>query len=75
MIRSAIVCLLMIAGMFAHAQQRPSVIEYINTYKALAIAEMQRTGIPAAIKLAQGIHETDAGQSFSPSAGCISFVS
>jgi LysM repeat protein len=39
------------------------VIDYINTYKALAITEMQRTGIPAAIKLAQGIHETDAGNS------------
>lgn len=63
MTRSAIVCLLMIAGVFAHAQQKPSVIEYINTYKALAISEMQRTGIPAAIKLAQGIHETDAGNS------------
>ena len=63
MIRSAIVCLLMIASFAVHAQQKPSVIEYINTYKALAISEMQRTGIPAAIKLAQGIHETDAGTS------------
>lgn len=53
----------MIAGAVAHAQQKPSVIQYIHTYKALAISEMQRTGIPAAIKLAQGIHETDAGTS------------
>jgi flagellum-specific peptidoglycan hydrolase FlgJ len=45
------------------AQQDPIVVEYINTYKELAIAEMQRTGIPASIKLAQGIHETSAGQS------------
>jgi LysM repeat protein len=45
------------------AQQDPVVIEYINTYKELAINEMQRTGIPASIKLAQGIHETSAGQS------------
>jgi len=43
--------------------QDPVVVEYINTYKELAIAEMQRTGIPASIKLAQGIHETSAGQS------------
>jgi LysM repeat protein len=41
----------------------PVIIEYINTYKGIAIAEMQRTGVPAAIKLAQGIHETEAGQS------------
>jgi LysM repeat protein len=45
------------------AQQDAVVIEYINNYKELAIAEMQRTGIPASIKLAQGIHETSAGTS------------
>ena len=45
------------------AQQDPVVVEYINKYKDLAIAEMQRTGIPASIKLAQGIHETSAGTS------------
>jgi LysM repeat protein len=45
------------------AQQDPVVVDYINTYKDLAIAEMQRTGIPASIKLAQGIHETSAGTS------------
>ena len=46
------------------AQDRdPVVIEYINKYKELAIAEMQRTGVPASIKLAQGIHETSAGTS------------
>ena len=43
--------------------QDPVVIDYINKYKDLAIAEMQRTGIPASIKLAQGIHETSAGTS------------
>jgi len=45
------------------AQQDPVVVEYINKYKDLAISEMQRTGIPASIKLAQGIHETSAGTS------------
>jgi len=45
------------------AQQDPVIVQYINTYKELAIAEMQRTGIPASIKLAQGIHETSAGTS------------
>jgi LysM repeat protein len=45
------------------AQQDPVVVEYIKAYKDLAIAEMQRTGIPASIKLAQGIHETSAGTS------------
>jgi LysM repeat protein len=45
------------------AQQDPVVVQYINNYKELAIEEMQRTGIPASIKLAQGIHETSAGTS------------
>ncbi len=36
---------------------------YIDQYKAIAIREMERTGIPASIKLAQGILESDAGRS------------
>jgi LysM repeat protein len=45
------------------AQKNEVVQNYIQQYKELAIAEMQRTGVPAAIKLAQGIHETSAGTS------------
>ena len=45
------------------AQSPEQVNAYINTYKFLAIAEMQRSGIPASIILAQGIHETSAGTS------------
>ena len=36
---------------------------YIRQYKALAIREMERTGIPASIKLAQGILESGCGTS------------
>ena len=36
---------------------------YISAYKDIAIAEMKRTGIPASIKLAQGILESDLGRS------------
>lgn len=43
--------------------QNPTILQYVNTYKVLAIQEMQRTGVPASIKLAQGILETQAGQS------------
>ena len=43
--------------------QKPEVIaEYIANYHEYAIAEQLRTGIPAAITLAQGIHESGAGQ-------------
>lgn len=45
------------------AQSGADIVEYINNYKQLAILEMQRTGVPASIKLAQGIHETSAGKS------------
>ena len=48
---------------FSFAQDPSSIQLYISSYKDLAIAEMQRTGVPAAITLAQGIHETLAGTS------------
>jgi len=48
---------------FSQGQSTDAVLTYIARYKDLAIAEMQRTGIPAAITLAQGIHETEAGTS------------
>lgn len=37
--------------------------EYVATYKDIAISEMKRTGVPAAITLAQGILETESGNS------------
>ncbi|MES1224391.1 MAG: glucosaminidase domain-containing protein [Bacteroidota bacterium] len=45
------------------AQKPADIINYINAYKEIAISEMQRSGIPASIILAQGIHETEAGTS------------
>lgn len=36
---------------------------YINQYKEIAVSEMHRTGIPASIKLAQGLLESDWGRS------------
>lgn len=47
----------------SHAQHSDVILTYIKSYRAIAVEEMQRTGVPAAIKLAQGIHETMAGQS------------
>ncbi len=37
--------------------------EYINKYKDIAISEMKRTGVPASIKLAQGMLESGNGNS------------
>jgi len=42
-------------------QQR--VAAYIEKYKIVAMREQKRVGIPAAVTLAQGIHETNAGAS------------
>lgn len=48
---------------FIFAQYKQDVSNYIITYRDIAIQEMQRTGIPASIKLAQGILESGAGKS------------
>ena len=45
------------------AQNAQVVKDYINNFREIAIEEMMRTGVPASITLAQGIHETSAGQS------------
>lgn len=37
--------------------------DYIEKYKELAVVEMYRTGIPASITLAQGLHESNYGTS------------
>jgi LysM repeat protein len=58
-----LVFLWMGTALLANAQRSDDVTLYINTYKQIAIEEEQRTGVPAAIKLAQGIHETQAGTS------------
>ena len=43
--------------------QQVSVERYIDAYKDIAIREMKRMGIPASITLAQGILETESGNS------------
>src|SRR6186713_2053731 len=43
--------------------QNITVQQYIETYRDIAIAEMKRSGIPASITLAQGILETESGNS------------
>ena len=45
------------------AQTRMTPEEYIAAHKDLAIREMKRMGVPASIKLAQGLLETEFGNS------------
>jgi len=58
-----ILIFMLLTAQMLSAQSPEQVSAYINTYKFLAIAEMQRSGVPASIILAQGIHETGAGTS------------
>lgn len=44
--------------------QNNKYLNYIEKHKHLAIAEMHLSGIPASIKLAQGLLETGAGESY-----------
>ncbi|NML19353.1 LysM peptidoglycan-binding domain-containing protein [Pseudoflavitalea sp. G-6-1-2] len=63
MLKRLMIVLPLLATLCAKAQKSEDILNYINTYKELAIQEMVRTGVPASIKLAQGIHETMAGRS------------
>lgn len=51
------------ACFFTSAAQDMSAQEYVQKYKDLAISEMKRMGVPAAITLAQGLLETQNGNS------------
>lgn len=44
-------------------QPKQQVLDYIARYHVLAMEEMRRSGVPASITLAQGIHESGAGSS------------
>ncbi len=54
------VCLLVVVSVQAQKEKAQA---YIETYKELAMTEMIRTGIPASITLAQGILESQSGES------------
>lgn len=54
---------LMLACFASVKAQTISIEEYVNTYKEIAMKEMIRTGVPASITLAQGIVETENGNS------------
>jgi LysM repeat protein len=54
--------ILMTFGSFLNAQ-RISKDEYISKYKKIAVDEMRRSGIPASITIAQGMIESENGNS------------
>ncbi len=60
--RLCIACLLIVCAPVIYGNTSVS-DAYISMYKDIAIFEMKRTGIPASIKLAQGLLESDWGRS------------
>jgi LysM repeat protein len=62
-LKTSLLFIFSLTASMSFSQQQEKIITYINLYKDLAIAEMQRTGVPASITLAQGIHESGAGGS------------
>lgn len=62
-LKGLIFLVMMMASGLLLAQNDDQILHYINSYKGMAISEMQRSGIPASIILSQGIHETQAGTS------------
>lgn len=62
MIRSTIIIISFFISINTSKAQATEIKAYVEQYAALAITEQQRTGIPAAITLAQGIHESGAGK-------------
>lgn len=55
-------CMAAVLWLNMHAQTNDVTLSYINQYKQIAIDEMIRTGVPAAITLAQGILESNSGE-------------
>lgn len=58
-----IIAILLSAVSLTAAAQRVSIEEYIEQFKDIAINEMKRSGVPASITLAQGILESENGNS------------
>ncbi len=62
--KRVIVILLLALGVVSlSAAERQTREEYVEKYKSIAIAHMERYGIPASITMAQGILESDSGNS------------
>ena len=56
-----IIAILLAFTSFNVAAQRTTIEEYVEQFKGIAMDEMKRTGVPAAITLAQGILESENG--------------
>lgn len=63
MIKKLLVAVIFFASYQSSTAQKLTPEQYIDLYKDAAIKEMKRMGVPASITLAQGLHETENGNS------------
>lgn len=61
--KCANILLLMVLTVFSLAAKDDPRLAYIAKYSGIAVSEMKRTGVPASITLAQGLLESNSGQS------------
>ncbi|MGB3801152.1 MAG: glucosaminidase domain-containing protein [Lewinella sp.] len=67
---SAVFCLILFSTLSANptfiwtAEENSEQEAYIERFKRIAMEEMERSGVPASIKLAQGILESNSGKSY-----------
>lgn len=55
--------LILLAAFLALGVEKNPRLAYIEKYASIAVSEMERTGVPASITLAQGLLESNAGMS------------
>ena len=60
---SLLIVAALVVALTATGKERQTREEYVERYKAIAIAHMEHYGIPASITMAQGILESDSGNS------------
>jgi len=63
MTRQLLIIVITCLAVLTARAQRVTAEQYIDQYKDIAISEMKRMGVPAAITLAQGLLETESGNS------------
>ena len=61
--RMLLILILLVSAVSSKAQSSADILNYINTYKNIALDQEKQFGIPATITLAQGILESGAGRS------------
>ena len=61
-IRILLIVGFVVSTLNSFAQREITVTEYIDMYKYIAMNEMETSGIPASITLAQGILESGSGK-------------